>query len=89
MNGLEPAIRVEPIGPTPDLTDLDSPHVSTPEYRLLLRLERERRVHLDLGLDREASGIGFAMLTIWQLATTRQPQVDILLDDDLQLHATI
>lgn len=87
MDGFEPALRVEPLGTTPELVDLDLPQVSTPEYRLLLRLERERRVHLDLGLDREASGIGFAMLTIWQLARTRQPQVDILLGDDMQLQA--
>lgn len=75
-------IRIDFLAPTLDLIDFESPLVSDPEYQLLRRLERERRVHLDLGLDREASGIGFAMLTIWQLATARDSLVDILLGDE-------
>jgi len=84
MPGFESAIRVEPLVAATELIDLDSSQVPMPEYQLLMRLEHERRVHLDLGLDREASGIGFAMLTIWQQATSGRPLVDILLDDGLQ-----
>jgi len=83
MYGLEPAIRVEAMA-TPELIDFDSPLVSMPDYQLLMRLEGERRVHLDLGLDREACGIGFAMLTIWQWAISGQPKVDIPLDLELR-----
>ena len=83
MHGLAPAIRLEAIG-TPELIDFDSPLVSMPDYQLLMRLERERRVHLDLGLEREASGIGFAMMTIWQWATSGQPKVNIPLDLELR-----
>jgi len=84
MYGFEPAMRVDPLVAAPDLIDFDSPLVSVPDYQLLTRLERERRLHLDLGLDREACGIGFAMLMIWQVAMSRQPQVDIPLELDLQ-----
>jgi len=87
MHDSEPAIRVGMLAASLDLIDFESPLVSEPEYHLLQRLERERRVHLDLGLDREASGIGFAMLTIWQLATTRGPLVDILVGDEVWLPA--
>ena len=80
---MQPAIRVEPLELTSDLSDFRDWRVSTPEYELLLRLEHERRVHLDLGLEREASGIGFAMLTIWQLAISRPFRMEIELDVDL------
>jgi hypothetical protein len=87
MQDSEPAIRVNFLPKSVDVIDFKSPRVSDPEYQLLQRLERERRVHLDLGLDREASGIGFAMLTIWQLATSRDSLVDILVGDELRIAA--
>jgi hypothetical protein len=87
MQDAELPIRVDFLAATLDLIDFDSPLVSDPEYQLLRRLERERRVHLDLGLEREASGIGFAMLTVWQLATSRQSLVDILVGDEQRIPA--
>jgi hypothetical protein len=80
----EPAIRVDSLAASVDLIDFNSPLVLDPEYQLLRRLERERRVHLDLGLDREASGIGFAMLMVWQVATSRLAMVDVLVGEDLR-----
>jgi hypothetical protein len=88
MHDFEPAIRVDFLDASVDAVDFESPKVFDPEYQLLRRLERERRIHLDLGLDREASGIGFAMLMIWQLATSRQSLVDILVGDDMRMIAT-
>lgn len=87
MHDGEPALRVEFLDASVDLIDFESPLVLDPEYQLLQRLERERRLHLDLGLDREASGIGFAMLLIWQLATTCPSLVDILVGDEQRLTA--